>query len=101
MPPNWRTFPSILLLILSSLAIVSSAEEAQFENSAIVRTAELGGSIVHVTTTYAIKSLANAQGVYTIALPRRARDASSFFDVRIKGQKNALEIRERPFYTNA
>lgn len=66
-----------------------------------MRTAELGGSIVHVTTTYAIKSLANGQDMYTVSFPRRERDASSFLEVRVKGQKDPLEIREKPFYANA
>lgn len=101
MPLRWRTLPHILLLTLLSITTTCSAEEAAFENTAIVRTAELGGSIVHVTTTYAIKSLANGQDVYTVAFPRRERDASSFLEVKVKGQKDPLEIRERPFYANA
>lgn len=101
MPPSWRTFPSTLFLALLSLTATCIAEEAAFENTAIVRTAELGGSIVHVTTTYAIKSLANGQDRYTVAFSRKERDASSFLEVKIKGQKDPLEIRERPFYANA
>ncbi|KAJ3563847.1 hypothetical protein NP233_g8674 [Leucocoprinus birnbaumii] len=100
MPPRWRTLPSVLLTFLS-LTTTCIAAEPVFENTAIVRTAELGGSIVHVTTTYAIKSLANGQDRYAIAFPRRERDATSFLEVKVKGQKDPLEIREKPFYANA
>lgn len=100
MPPSWYTLFSILLSFVY-LTTTYGAEEAAFENTAIVRTAELGGSIAHVTTTYAIKSLANGQDIYTVSFPRRERDASSFLEVKVKGQKNPLEIRERPFYANA
>ncbi|KXN86265.1 Dolichyl-diphosphooligosaccharide--protein glycosyltransferase subunit 1 [Leucoagaricus sp. SymC.cos] len=101
MPLSWRTLSSILLATLLSFSSTCSAEATVFENTAIVRTAELGGTIVHVTTTYAIKSLANGQDRYTVAFPRRERDASSFLEVRVKGQKDPLEIREKPFYSNA
>jgi len=100
MPPSWCILTTILFTFLS-LTTTCNAQGAVFENTAIVRTAELGGSIVHVTTTYAIRSLVTGQSTYTITFPRRERDASSFLEVKIKGQKDPLEIRERPFYANA
>jgi len=100
MPPSWCILTTILFTFLS-LTTTCNATEAVFENTAIVRTAELGGSIVHVTTTYAIRSLVSGQSTYTITFPRRERDASSFLEVKVKGQKDPLEIRERPFYANA
>ncbi|KAF9451718.1 oligosaccharyl transferase alpha subunit [Macrolepiota fuliginosa MF-IS2] len=101
MPLRWRTLPHLLLLTLFSVATSCSAKEAAFENTAVVRTADLGGAIVHVMTTYAIKSLANGQDVYTVAFTKKERDSTSFLEVKVKGQKDPLEIRERPFYANA
>lgn len=102
MPPSWRALPHILLVAVFSLATsCTAAEQTAFENTAIVRNAELGGSIVHVTTTYAIKSLGDDQDVYTVTFPRKERDATSFLEVTVKGKKSPLEIREKPFYANA
>ncbi|EKM80291.1 hypothetical protein AGABI1DRAFT_113490 [Agaricus bisporus var. burnettii JB137-S8] len=106
MPLGWRTLPQLLFVALASIIHTScSAAAAEtgvaFENSAIVRTVALGGSVVHVTTTIAIKSLADEQDIYTVSFPRRERDASSFLEVRVKNQKDPLQIREKPFYGNA
>lgn len=106
MPLGWRTLPHLLLVALVAVVhtpcpAVAAETDVAFENSAIVRTVALGGSVVHVTTTIAIKSLADDQDVYTVSFPRKERDASSFLEVRVKNQKDPLQIREKPFYGNA
>lgn len=90
MNPGWfSTFP--LLLLLCSVSS-SRAKLQQFENSAIVRTVELAGSVVHVTTTYAIKALGDNVDTYTIAFDADEADKSSWVEVRLKGEKDLLEI---------
>ncbi|KAM6495891.1 oligosaccharyl transferase alpha subunit [Amanita muscaria] len=82
------------LLLLGYLASVSFSSAVPFENSAIVRTLELGGSLVHVTTTYAIKALEPGVKTYTLALNPEEREKTSWLQVRIKGEKNELPIEE-------
>lgn len=80
------------LLILVYLASIVSA--ASFENSAIVRTFELGGSVVQVTTTYAIKALEPGVKTYTIALNAEERQKTSWIEAKIKGSEDKLPIEE-------
>ncbi|KAF8621636.1 hypothetical protein AX15_007654 [Amanita polypyramis BW_CC] len=82
------------VLLLACLASLALASPAPFENSAIVRTFEVGGSFVHVTTTYAIKALEPAAKTYTIALGPEERQKTSWLEVKIKGQNEKLPIEE-------
>jgi oligosaccharyltransferase complex subunit alpha (ribophorin I) len=81
-------------LLLAALVSPSIASSAPFENSAIVRTIELSGSLVHVTTTYAIKALQSGQKTYTIALSSSERERTSWLEATIKGQNAKLPIEE-------
>ena len=83
--------PLLLLVYLASAAIVSAVP---FENSAIVRTFELGGSLVQATTTYAIKALEPGAKTYTISLSAEDREKTSWLEVKIKGRKDRLSIEE-------
>ena len=83
--------PLLLLVCLVSSAIVWAAS---FENSAIVRTFELSGSLVQATTTYAIKALEPGAKTYTIALSPEDRQRTSWLEVRIKGKNDKLSIEE-------
>ena len=94
MPKCW---PS-LLLFLSVTSVLASSQP--FENTAIVRTVELGGSIVHVTTTYAIKALEDGLKTYTITLGRDEREKTSWLQATVKGQKTILPVKEHPFDSN-
>lgn len=97
MSERWRTLPFLLLsLLASSLAAPSQS----FENTAIVRTVELGGSVVHVTTTYAIKALEAGAKVYTVALGAEEKTKTSWLEVRVKGQQQQLGYKERAFDTD-
>lgn len=94
MPKCW---PHVLLFLSLSSVLVSGQS---FENTAIVRTVELGGSVVHVTTTYAIKALEDGLKTYTVTLGRDEKAKTSWFEATVKGQKTVLPVRERPFDSN-
>lgn len=95
-PSSWRTLPFLLLVSVTSVF----ASSKSFENTAIVRTAELGGSVVHVTTTYAIKALEDGQKTYIVALGRDEREKTSFIEAKVKGSKEPLKIKERALDTS-
>ncbi|KAF8076378.1 oligosaccharyl transferase alpha subunit [Lyophyllum atratum] len=86
---HWRTLP---FLFLSLLAPSLASPSQSFENTAIVRTVELGGSVVHVTTTYAIRATEAGATVYTIALGLEEKRKTSWFEVKVKGQQTALAV---------
>ena len=90
MSRRWRTPLLALSLIAPSFVFASQA----FENTAIVRTIELGGSLVHVTTTYAVKVLEVGSSVYTVALGPEERKKTSWVEARVKGQSQSLALEE-------
>jgi oligosaccharyltransferase complex subunit alpha (ribophorin I) len=92
-----KCLPS-LLFFLSVTSVLASSHS--FENTAIVRTVELGGSIVHVTTTYAIKALEDGLKTYTVTLGRDEKEKTSWLQATVKGQKTVLPVKERPFDSN-
>lgn len=92
----WHTFP---LLFFSLLAPSFASPSTPFENTAIVRTVDLGGSVVHVTTTYAIKAIDAGSKVYTIALGSEERQKTTWLEAKIKGQQSALSVSEHGFGT--
>ena len=89
--------PTMTLKSWTFLLFVTSvlASSSPFENTAIVRTADLGGSVVHVTTTFSIKALENGQQTYTIALSRDEMAKTSWIESKLKGNRNPLTIKER------
>lgn len=91
MSSRWRAIPFLLLgLLVPSLTCASQS----FENTAIVRTVELGGSLVHVTTTYAVKALEDGSSLYTVALGQDERKRTSWIEAKIKGQSKALGLED-------
>lgn len=90
----------VFALICSIYAVSVYASPGAFENTAIVRAAELGGSIVHVTTTYAVKSLKDGQAMYRIALGADEKAKTSWIEGKVKGQKEPLKLKEHPFNSN-
>ncbi|KIY49189.1 oligosaccharyl transferase alpha subunit [Fistulina hepatica ATCC 64428] len=92
----WGALPAFLL----AFAAPSSAG-ASFENTAIVRTVELGGAVVHTSTTYAAKALEPQVGVYTVALSREERRKTSWIQAQLKGRYDALELVEHPIDANS
>lgn len=91
MPKPWRVFPLFLL------AASAFASGQSFVNTAIVRTIELGGSVAHITTTYAIKSQEDGLTTYTVALGRDDKEKTSWLEAKVKGQKAALQVKEHAF----
>ncbi|KAF5369896.1 hypothetical protein D9758_001057 [Tetrapyrgos nigripes] len=85
--PNQR-----LALLLVSAAAAIAASSQSFENSAIVRTVDLGGALVHVTTTFAAKALESSAKAYTITLPDEEIYRTSWLEVKIKGQQQPLTV---------
>ncbi|KAF8450710.1 Ribophorin I [Boletus edulis BED1] len=86
---RWRT---LSLLLLSSLLPSFSLAGPAFENTAIVRTIELGGSLVHVSTTYAVKALEPGQTVYHVTFGKHEKEKTSWIEAKVKGQVKPLEI---------
>jgi oligosaccharyltransferase complex subunit alpha (ribophorin I) len=94
---HWRTL-SILALAFVVPALSLAGEGPSFENTAIVRTVELSGSLVHVTTTYAAKALEAGSKVYTIALGPKERERISWLQAKIKGQQQPLHVMDHGFH---
>ena len=92
----WQTFPLFLAFLVPSLA----SPNTSFENTAIVRTVELGGSVVHITTTFAIKAIEAGSKVYTIALGPEEKHKTSWLDAKVKGQQASLPVSEHDFDVN-
>ncbi|KAF8165352.1 oligosaccharyl transferase alpha subunit [Crassisporium funariophilum] len=93
MPKCWPTLSFFLILSVTS----AFASSQSFENTAIVRSVELGGSVVHVTTTYAIKALEDGVKSYTFALGRDEKTKTSWLEATVKGQREALPMTEHAF----
>ncbi len=87
---RWRSSISLLILAFIAPSLVSAGHS--FENTAIVRTVELGGSLVHVTTTYAAKALEDGSNKYTIALGELEFEKTSWLEAKIKGQAGVLPL---------
>ncbi|KAF7301668.1 Dolichyl-diphosphooligosaccharide--protein glycosyltransferase subunit 1 [Mycena indigotica] len=83
-----------------SFSLLGLASADTFENTAIVRTIELGGSLVQVTKTYAVKALESNANHYTIALSETEKRQTSWLEAKIKGQPQALTITERGVDSN-
>ncbi|KAI6105588.1 Ribophorin I [Pisolithus sp. B1] len=85
----WRI---LCLLVAGSLLTSLSRAGPSFENTAVVRTIELGGSVVHVSTTYAIKALEDGQTTYHIALAKDEKEKTSWMEAKVKGQAKPLAM---------
>ncbi|OCH92878.1 oligosaccharyl transferase alpha subunit [Obba rivulosa] len=89
---SWRCCLSLFLLGVLGPGVVSAGHS--FENTAIVRTVELGGSLVHVTTTYAVKALEDGSRLYTLALADSEHEKTSWLEAKIKGEAAVLSLEE-------
>ena len=88
----WRSRVLVFLVGLLSSSLVSA--EHSFENTAIVRTVELGGSLVHVTTTYAVRALEDGSSIYTIALGEDEHKKTSWIQAKMKGETVPLRLED-------
>lgn len=75
-----------------SLLVTYVSAEHSFENTAVVRTVDLGGSLVHVTTTYAVKALEDDSSIYTIALGEDEQKKTSWIQAKMKGEVVPLQL---------
>ena len=91
---GWLRLPALALASLSWSFV--SAVSHSFENTAIVRTIDLGGSLVHVTTTYAIRALDNGAQQYLVTLGEKEALSTSWFEAKLKGQNDPLTVTTRP-----
>lgn len=87
------------LLAASAASIVQASNSLRtFENTNIQRTIELGGSLTHVTTTYAFKALGSlGPNVYTLALSDLDDTRTSWFDVKLKGSTENVKVEKYGF----
>ena len=88
--PSWLRLP-VLALATLSLTLVSALPHS-FENTAIVRTVDLGGSLVYVATTYAIRALEDGAKQYVVSLGEKEAQAVSWFEAKLKGQSEPLKV---------
>ncbi|KAJ7095377.1 Ribophorin I [Mycena belliarum] len=80
---------------LLSFTLLAPTRADSFENTAVVRTIELGGSLVHVTTTFAAKALEAGSKVYTVALGDVEKQRTSWLEAKVKGQSKPLPVLDR------
>ncbi|KAI0698548.1 oligosaccharyl transferase alpha subunit [Cerioporus squamosus] len=99
MPRHWRA-PFSFIFSVFILPLCTSAANS-FENTAIVRTVELGGALVHVTTTYAVKALEDGSNVYTIALAEREQEHTSWLEAKLKGESERLPLEDFGFHQDS
>ncbi|TFK87076.1 oligosaccharyl transferase alpha subunit [Polyporus arcularius HHB13444] len=99
MPRHWRA-PFSFILSVFILPLCTSAANS-FENTAIVRTVELGGALVHVTTTYAVKALEDGSSVYTIALAEREQAHTSWLEAKLKGESERLPLEDFGYHQDS
>lgn len=88
--PAWLRLPVLALATLSSTLV--SALPHSFENTAIVRTVDLGGSLVYVATTYAIRALEDGASQYVVSFGEKEAQAVSWFEAKLKGQSEPLKV---------
>jgi len=92
-PRSWLRLPVLALATLSY--VLASAASHSFENTAIVRTVDLGGSLVSVTTTYAIRALEDGAQKYVVSFGEKEKASVSWFEAKLKGQGDPLPIKSR------
>ncbi len=88
--PSWLRLPVLALATLSSSLV--SALPHSFENTAVVRSIDLGGSLVYATTTYAIRALEDGAKHYIVSLGEKEAQTVSWFEAKLKGQSEPLEV---------
>jgi oligosaccharyltransferase complex subunit alpha (ribophorin I) len=81
-------------LLIQSASRVSATQFAQphFENTAIVRTVELGGSLTYSSTTYAVKAVKDDVSAYIVSLSESEYAVTSWIQAKVKGQSNPLRL---------
>ena len=65
---------------------------ASFENTGVVRSVDLGGSLVYTTTTYNVKALEDGSNVYVFALTEKEQETTSWMEAKVKGNSAPLSL---------
>ena len=65
---------------------------ASFENTGVTRSVDLGGALVHTTTTYNVKALEDGSNVYVFALTEREQETTSWIEAKVKGDPTPLSL---------
>jgi len=65
---------------------------ASFENTVVTRSVDLGGLLVHTTTTYNVKALEDASNVYVFALTEKEQETTSWMEAKVKGHTTPLSL---------
>jgi len=80
-------------LCLSTVVLgLTSHSWASFENMGVARSIDLGGSLVHTTTTYNVKALEDGSNVYVFALTEKEQEMTSWMEAKVKGQSAPLSL---------
>jgi oligosaccharyltransferase complex subunit alpha (ribophorin I) len=90
----WCTLACGLNVLVVSAAGLSAGT---FENTAVVRTVELGGSLTHVTTTYAVRALENNVELYYVSLSDEEEKSTTWIEAKLKGQSTILDVDRHGF----
>ena len=91
---SWLRLPVLALVAFSSTLV--SAHPPSFENTAVVRTVELSGSLVFVTTTYAVRALDDGAKHYVVSFGENEGKTVSWFEAKLKGQNEPLGVTTGP-----
>lgn len=83
-----------LNVLLMSAAGLSGAS---FENTAVVRTVDLGGALTQVTTTYAVRALEDDAKLYYISLSDDEERHTTWIEAKLKGQSAVLDVDRHGF----
>ena len=65
---------------------------ASFENTAVVRSVDLGGALVYTTTTYNVKALEDGSNVYVFAFTEKEQETTSWMEAKVKGHSVPLSL---------
>jgi len=59
---------------------------------AVVRSIDLGGSLVYTTTTYNVKALEDGSNVYVFSLTEKEQETTSWMEAKVKGHSTPLSL---------
>ena len=79
------------------LASAAGLSAATFENTAVVRTVDLGGALTQVTTTYAVRALEDNVNLYYISLSDDEERHTTWIEAKLKGQSTVLDVERHGF----
>lgn len=93
LPSSWTALSCIVVLLVPSSLSATPPNPAAFENSAVVRSIELGGATTQITTSYTVRSLQNKNEVYVFALSKEDASKTSWMEAKLKGSNTPLELK--------